>query len=137
MLCDMGVGKLKRKIQMAKKKKMMPLTEGHAKLIYGDYMTPCSECGSWDFMPQTPIKIEEEIPKNFTPKQLLGIWARATKSGNTPLKGPCYFICKTCGHKGPAVDCSGLTSEFVRKDPKIYAEMKRLWNEEKQINPKK
>jgi hypothetical protein len=115
----------------------MALTEGHAKLIYGDYMTPCVKCGSWDFCPQTPIEIKEEIPKNFTPKQLLGIWARARREGKTPLKGPCFFMCKTCGHKGPAVDCSGLTSEFVRKDPKIYAEMKRLWNEEKQINPKK
>lgn len=111
-------------------KKEMELTEKHAKYIYGDYMTPCVKCGSWDFMPQTPIKLKENLPENFTPKQLLGVYARAVKGGQTELLGPCYFICKSCGHKGPAVDCTGLTREFVGKNPEIYAEMKRLWNEE-------
>ncbi len=109
----------------------MKWTEGHAKIIYGNYMTPCAKCGSWHFRPQTPIVLKEELPKDFTPKQLVNLWKKSIKEGNTPLEGPCFFMCVDCGHKGPAVDCSGLTEEHVRKDPIIYAEMKRLWNEEK------
>ena len=33
-----------------------------------------------------------------------------------------------CGHKGPAVDCTGRTSEDCCADKALNAEMKRLWN---------
>lgn len=94
--------------------------------IYGQPMSPCPKCGSYDMKPQMPIRMEttgkESVP------QLLGKWARATKGGATPLEGPCYYYCHDCLHKGPAVDCSGRTSEDARKDVALNAEMKRLWN---------
>lgn len=63
-----------------------------------------------------------------TASQLIGKWARATKAGATPLEGPCYYMCLGCLHKGPAVDCTGRTSEDCRSDRALNAEMKRLWN---------
>lgn len=38
-------------------------------------------------------------------------------------------MCRDCNFKAPAVDCSGRTSEEVGQDPKVFAEMKRLWLE--------
>jgi hypothetical protein len=75
---------------------------------------------------QMPIKID--LTGGETVPQLLGKWARATKAGATPLEGPCYFVCWACFHKGPAVDCTGRTSEDARQDRALNAEMKRLWN---------
>ena len=60
--------------------------------------------------------------------QLLDKWAHTTKACTTPLEGPCYYACFACGHKGPAVDCTGRTSEDARQDRALNAEMKRLWN---------
>lgn len=97
-----------------------------AEWAYGQPMAPCPTCGSYRMKPQMPIKMdatgEETVP------QLVGKWARATKAGATPLEGPAYFVCWDCGHKGPAVDCAGRTSEDARTDPALNAEMKRLWN---------
>jgi hypothetical protein len=76
--------------------------------------------------PQMPIKLVVEGKE--TTRDLLGKWARATSGGATPLLGPCYYVCWDCGHKGPAVDCTGRTSEDARKDAALNAEMKRLWN---------
>lgn len=97
-----------------------------AEWIYGQPMRPCPTCGSYSMKPQMPIAMEatgaETVP------QLVGKWARATKAGATQLEGPCYYACFDCGHKGPAVDCTGRTSEDARQDRELNAEMKRLWN---------
>ena len=69
-----------------------------------------------------------ETTGDETMPQLVGKWARATKAGATPLQGPAYYACWDCGHKGPAVDCTGRTSEDCRADRALNAEMKRLWN---------
>lgn len=96
---------------------------------YGQPMSPCPSCGSYKMKPQTPIKIE--LSGDETPAQLVGKWARASKSGATQLEGPVYFICWDCGHKGPSVDCTGRTREDVGQDRALNAEIKRLWNEQK------
>ena len=97
-----------------------------AEWIYGQPMRSCPTCGSYNMKPQMPIAMamtgDETVP------QLVGKWARATKAGATPLEGPCYYACVDCGHKGPAVDCTGRTSEDARQDRALNAEMKRLWN---------
>lgn len=103
-------------------------TKEWTKFIFKQEMNPCPKCKSYDMWYQTPIKIEEEIPANFTAKQLISIWARATKEGKTPLEGPCYMMCRNCGHKGPSVDCTGRTSEDVGKDPIVAKKIKELWN---------
>lgn len=94
--------------------------------VYGQPMAPCPACGSYNMKPQMPIAMvatgDETVP------QLLGKWA--PKAGATPLAGPCYYACWDCGHEGPAVDCTGRTSEDARQDRAINAEMKRLWNEQ-------
>lgn len=96
--------------------------------VYGQPMAPCPKCGSYEMKPQMPIKIE--LTGEETTPQFLGKWARAVKSGATQLKGPCYYMCFGCGHKGPAVDCTGRTSEDARQDRALNTEMKRLWNEQ-------
>lgn len=103
-------------------------TKEWAEFVFSQEMEPCPKCNSYDMMYQTPIKIPEEIPKDVTPKQLLGIWVRATKKGETPLEGPSYMMCRNCGHKGPSVDCTGRTSEDVTSDPIVAKKIKELWN---------
>lgn len=76
--------------------------------------------------PQMPIRMA--IAGDETVPQLFGKWARAKKEGATPLEGPCYYMCWNCGHKGPAVDCTGRTSEECCVDKDLNSEMKRLWN---------
>lgn len=76
--------------------------------------------------PQMPIALE--TTGDETMPQLVGKWARATKAGATPLQGPAYYCCWDCRHRGPAVDCTGRTSEDCRADRALNAEMKRLWN---------
>ena len=97
-----------------------------AEWVYGQPMEPCPACGSYNMKPQMPISMattgDETMP------QLLDKWAHTTKAGTTPLEGPCYYACFACGHKGPAVDCTGRTSEDARQDRALNAEMKRLWN---------
>ena len=90
------------------------------------YKRACPACGSWNLIAQTPIDVEIDITDA---RKALGQYARATKSGATPLKGPCYIMCFDCCHKGPAVDCSGRTSEDVGRDRAVFDEMKRLWFE--------
>jgi hypothetical protein len=94
--------------------------------VYGQRMAPCPKCGSYNMKPQMPIKIA--LAGDESASQLIGKWAQATKSGATPLEGPCYYACWDCRHKGPAVDCTGRTSEAARADRALNAEMKRLWN---------
>jgi hypothetical protein len=76
--------------------------------------------------PQMPIQLE--LQGDETTRQVIGKWARATRAGATPLKGPVYFMCWDCFHKGPAVDCAGRTSEDAGQDRALSAEIKRLWN---------
>lgn len=97
-----------------------------AEWVYGQPMAPCPRCGSFTMRPQMPI--EMEATGDETVPQLLGRWARAMNAGATPLKGPAYYACGYCGHAGPAVDCTGRTSEDCRADRALNEEMKRLWN---------
>lgn len=97
-----------------------------AEWVYGQPMAPCPACGSYNMKPQMPIALE--TTGDETMPQLVGKWARATKAGATPLQGPAYYMCWDCLHKGPAVDCTGRTSEDCRADRALNAEMKRLWN---------
>ncbi len=97
-----------------------------AEWVYGQPMAPCPKCGSYNMKPQIPIAME--TTGDETAPQLVGKWARATKAGHTPLQGPAYYACWDCFHKGPAVDCTGRTSEDCRADRALNAEMKRLWN---------
>lgn len=96
--------------------------------VYGQPMKPCPKCGSFNMKPAMPIKLDAPLDESVP--GLLGRWARATKGGATPLEGPAYYYCWDCRHKGPAVDCTGRTSEECRADPALNAEMKRLWNEQ-------
>ena len=73
--------------------------------------------------------------KPETIPQIVGKWQRAVKAGATPLEGPAYYACWDCGHKGPAVDCTGRTSEDCRADRALNAEMKRLWNTQPKDRP--
>lgn len=97
-----------------------------AEWVYGQPMAACPKCGSYNMKPQMPIAME--TTGDETAPQLVGKWARATKAGATPLQGPAYYACWDCFHKGPAVDCTGRTSEDCRADRVLNAEMKRLWN---------
>ena len=97
-----------------------------AEWVYGQPTTPCPKCGSYDMKPQIPIALGTTGAE--TMPQLVAKWARFSKAGATPLQGPAYYCCWGCGHKGPAVDCTGRTSEECRADPALNAEMKRLWN---------
>ena len=99
-----------------------------AEFIFGQPMEPCPRCGGYNLRNQTPIVMD--LPVDASPKQMLGAWARATKGGAAPLEGPVCIMCVDCRHKGPAVDCSGRTSEDVGQDPVVSAEMKRLWNDQ-------
>jgi hypothetical protein len=102
--------------------------------VYGQEMEPCPKCGSYNLKYQTPIKQSKEIKEafedsEFRPEVLVKAWAKATKSGHTELEGPSYLMCWDCWHKGPAVDCTGRTSEEVGQDKAVADEIKRLWNE--------
>ena len=97
-----------------------------AEWVYGQPMAPCPACGSYNMKPQMPVKIG--LAGEDTAMQALGKLARAMKSGPVALEGPCYYACWDCGHNGPAVDCSGRTSEDCRGDRSLNDEMKRLWN---------
>lgn len=107
-------------------KEIMTDPEKRAEWVYGQPMKPCPKCGSYNMFPQMPIVLKTTGVE--TVKQLIGKWAQATKTGSTPLQGPCYYACRDCLHKGPAVDCSGRTSEDCRADHELNTEMKRLWN---------
>jgi hypothetical protein len=99
-----------------------------AKIIFGQPMNGCPKCGSYELRYQTPIKLD--LDGTETASQIIGKWARATKKTGGILVGPVFLMCVKCGHNGPAVDCTGRTSEDVGRDPKIAAEVKRLWNEQ-------
>jgi hypothetical protein len=95
---------------------------------FGEEMKPCPKCKSYHIRYQTPVDCGLESGDNA--KQILSKWARATKAGSTPLKGPVFIMCCDCGHCGPAVDCKGRTAEEVGRDPMVAAAVRRLWNSE-------
>jgi hypothetical protein len=97
-----------------------------AEWVYGQPMAPCPSCGSFNMKPTIPIQIDLDGVQ--TPKELLARWHKTTSTGATPVEGPAYYFCADCRHKGPAVDCTGRTSEDCRADRALNAEMKRLWN---------
>lgn len=94
--------------------------------IYGQPMKPCPKCGAYNMKPQTPIKMES-IKSDDSAGQIVGKFARAVTSGSE-LEGPVFFMCFSCGHCGPSVDCAGRTREEVGRDKDLNAEIKRLWN---------
>ena len=100
-----------------------------AEFVFGQPMKPCPKCGSYNFVFQTPIQMG--IEPTDSPRKILGEWARQMKWTGGLLKGPVFLMCRDCGHNGPSVDCSGRTSVDVGKDPKVSAEVKRLWNSQK------
>jgi len=107
---------------------MLNLTDPAARAawVYGQPMAPCPACGSYNMKPQIPIALA--MTGDEIPLQVLAKWACATRAGATPLQGPAYYACGDCGHKGPAVDCTGRTSEDCYQDRALNVEMKRLWN---------
>ena len=101
-----------------------------AEYVFGQPMQPCPKCGSYSLIHQAPIKMDVPISADDTAKQILGKWARAVRSGSTPLEGPVYIMCQECFHKSPSVDCRGRTSESVGRDPVVAKQVKRLWNDQ-------
>ena len=109
---------------------MRPMTRERLAIIMGCEMKPCPKCGSWDIKAQTPIVSDVTEEDLNDPRKVIGKWARAHRDGPVMLKGPCYFMCFSCWHHGPPVDCKGRTSEDVGQDREVFTEMKRLWNEQ-------
>lgn len=103
-------------------------TAKQAAFVFGQQMKPCPKCGSFNMFWQTPINMKEEILETDSAKQMVGKWARAIKDGCTPLEGPVFLMCRDCYHKGPAMDCSGRTSEEVGRDKEVADTVKQLWN---------
>ncbi len=106
-------------------------TAKRAQFSFGQPMAACPKCSSYHFMIQTPIKMEEPITSEDTAKTLLGKWARAQKGNlgeDTEMKGTVFIMCFDCGHKGPTVDCSGMTRGQVGRSKYLADEVKRLWN---------
>lgn len=106
-------------------------TAKRAEFTFGQPMKPCPKCGSYHFMHQTPIKMDEPITPQDTAKSLLGKWARAQKGHlgeDSEMEGPVFIMCFDCGHKGPSVDCTGMTRGQVGRSKPVADEVKRLWN---------
>ena len=101
-------------------------TAERAKFVFGQEMKACPKCSGYTIGYSTPIKLDGPLPK--TARGLVGMWARAVKSGRTSLEGTCRIMCRGCGHLGPSVDVRGRTSEDVGSDKAVADEVKRLWN---------
>lgn len=105
-------------------------------MIFGQEMKPCPICGGFNIGWQTPIKMSEPITEADDARSILRKYARSVKSGATPLEGPVFLWCRECHHKGPAMDCSGRTSQEIGQDRAIATEVKRLWNSQSnETNP--
>ena len=94
--------------------------------IFGEPMKPCPKCDSYELNYQTPIKMN--VPEDYTPQEMLMEWLNNPNSRTNKLEGPCFIMCWDCGHRGPAVDCSGKTLEDVSDNPEINKKMINLWN---------
>lgn len=104
-----------------------------AEFIFGQKMRPCPACNAYDMMYQTPIKMAEEIEATDDVKTVLGKWARSYKRGDAELEGPVFIMCRSCGHKGPSVDCSGMTSNQVMRSGAVAGKARRLWNTQQKL----
>ena len=99
--------------------------------IHGQPMKPCPRCGGYKMGTQAPRAVT--IPRGAGARQILKIWLRAQRE-NVPLKGPVFMMCRTCGHEGPSVDCTGRMPDDIRGDTKLGAEIKRLWNSQNPVS---
>ena len=112
-----------------------------ANFIFGQEMSPCPKCGSYNIHIQTPVKIDLDNDDFDNPKKIVGKWVNIIKSGiegleGDYLEGPCFIMCFDCHHKGPSLDCSGRTSTDIGRDPVVMKKTIKLWNkqEAQQIN---
>lgn len=101
-----------------------------AAFVFGQPMKPCPKCGGYSLIHQTPIKMAEPIAAGDTAEQAIGKWAREMLRGDPEMEGPVFIMCRDCGHKGPSVDCTGMTREQVGQSREVSTEVKRLWNEQ-------
>lgn len=101
-----------------------------AAFVFGQPMKPCPKCGSFSLIFQTPIKMADPITAGDTAKQAVGKWAREILHGDPQMEGPVFIMCRDCFHKGPALDCTGMSREQVGQSREISATVKRLWNEQ-------
>jgi len=105
-----------------------------AAFIHGQPMEPCPKCGGYDMQPQIPVRLS--VPDSATPREVLTVYFQSAAAGPAAaVEGPAYFQCGSCWHKGPAVDCTGRTSDDCRKDARLYAQMKALWNGQHKETP--
>ena len=104
-----------------------------AAFIHGQRMDPCPKCGSYEMQPQIPVRLA--ISDQATPREVLATYVRSATAGPLVVEGPAYFQCGSCWHKGPSIDCTGRTSEDCRKDAKLYAQLKALWNGQHKETP--
>lgn len=103
-------------------------TKNRAKIVFGEEMKDCPNCGGYNFKFQTPIKMKNPIEANDTPKQMVKKWANEMLKENVYLEGPVFIMCFDCGYKGPSVDCSGKTRDEVGQDAEVAKKVKELWN---------
>ena len=103
-------------------------TKNRTKIVFGQDMKECPNCGSYHFKFQTPIKMETPIEATDSPKQMVKKWAKEMLKEDVYMEGPVFIMCFDCGHKGPSVDCSGRTLYDVGKDAKLSSDVKMLWN---------
>ena len=121
--------------QRSKENQMNPFAnpEDRAAFIHGQRMEPCPKCGSYEMEPQIPVRLA--VSPAATPREALVAYVRSSAAGPLVVEGPAYYQCGSCGHKGPAVDCTGRTSDDCRRDPILYSKMKALWNGQRKDIP--
>lgn len=102
-----------------------------AAMVFGQAMRACPKCGGYELKYQAPIKLREPVGPTDSASEIIGKWARtmAMESG-CMVEGPVYIQCFGCLHKGPAMDCSGMSSEQVGQSKDVADTVKRLWNEQ-------
>ncbi len=105
-------------------------TKEQTNRVFGEEMIPCPKCGSWNLGYQSPIKTQIEATDSA--EDVLKKYFSETKSGKTPLQGPVFIWCWECFHKGPALDCTGRTSEEVNSDREVARKVRSLWNEQQE-----
>jgi hypothetical protein len=103
-----------------------------AEFVFGQPMKPCPKCGSYSLIHQTPIKMAEPITAGDSAKQAVGKWAREMSRGDPQMEGPVFIMCRDCFHKGPSMDCTGMTRSQVGQSREVSDTVKRLWNDQPQ-----
>lgn len=105
--------------------KMKNVTAKQAEFIFGQPMNPCPKCGSYNLSYRTPIVLD--VTDDDSPKAILGKYAKALRQGPV-LEGPVYMICSDCLHRGPAIDCSHMTYDEMKKSKDVAKKVKAAWN---------